>query len=221
MARSKSSSRWLREHFQDPYVKKAHQQGYRARSAFKLEELLTKTPLIRSGMWVVDLGAAPGGWSQIAARFCTARGRVFALDILAMDALEYVENVQGDFTQPEVYEQFCALIRERALAENRTGERLIDGVLSDMAPNMSGTLAVDQARSMVLSELAFQFACETLKTGGFWVCKIFQGEGSDALLKQARAAFKKVTVRKPDASRARSREVYWVAEGFKSLSTGS
>lgn len=215
MGRSKSSSRWLREHFNDPYVKKAQQQGYRARSAFKLEELLTKTPLIRSGMWVVDLGAAPGGWSQVAARFCGVRGRVFALDILGMDAIADVDTVKGDFTQPEVYDQFCQLIRNRALEEGRESERLMDGVLSDMAPNMSGTLAVDQARAMYLSELSFQFANETLKKGGFWVCKVFQGEGSDALLRQARAAFTKVNVRKPDASRARSREVYWVAEGFK------
>lgn len=215
MAKSKSSGRWLREHFNDPYVKKAQQQGYRARSAFKLEELLTKTPLIRSGMWVVDLGAAPGGWSQVAARFCGVRGRVFALDILGMDAIADVDTLKGDFTQPEVYDQFCQMIQDRAVEEGREGERLIDGVLSDMAPNMSGTLAVDQARAMYLSELSFQFASETLKKGGFWVCKVFQGEGSDALLREARSVFTKVNVRKPDASRARSREVYWVAEGFK------
>lgn len=215
MVRSKSSKRWLQEHFNDPYVKKAQQLGYRARSAFKLEEILTKNPLIRRGMWVVDLGAAPGSWSQIAAKHCGVQGRVFALDILAMDALPDVDTVQGDFTEPEVYEQFCEMIQTRALQEGRQGERLIDGVLSDMAPNTSGTLAVDQARSMVLSELAFQFACETLKKGGFWICKVFQGEGSDALLRETRAAFTKVSVRKPDASRARSREVYWVAEGFR------
>ncbi len=215
MAKSKSSSRWLREHFNDPYVKKAQQQGYRARSAFKLEELLNKTPLIRPGMWVVDLGAAPGGWSQVAARFCGVRGRVFALDILGMDAIADVDTLKGDFTQPEIYDQFCQMIQDRAGEEGREGERLIDGVLSDMAPNMSGTLAVDQARAMYLSELSFQFASETLKKGGFWICKVFQGEGSDALLREARSVFTKVNVRKPDASRARSREVYWVAEGFK------
>ena len=215
MVKSRSSKRWLHEHFNDPYVKKAQQQGYRARSAFKLEEILTQNPLIRRGMWVVDLGAAPGSWSQVAAIHCGVQGRVFALDILAMDALADVDTLQGDFTQPEVYEQFCQLIHERAANEGRKGERLIDGVLSDIAPNTSGTLAVDQARSMYLSELSFQFACETLKKGGFWVCKVFQGEGSDALLREARAAFTKVLIRKPDASRARSREVYWVAQGFK------
>lgn len=215
MVKSRSSKRWLHEHFNDPYVKKAQQQGYRARSAFKLEEILTQNPLIRKGMWVVDLGAAPGSWSQVAASYCGVQGRVFALDILRMDALADVDTVQGDFTEPEVYEQFCQLIQERATHEGRKGERLIDGVLSDIAPNTSGTLAVDQARSMYLSELAFQFACETLKKGGFWVCKVFQGEGSDALLREARAAFTKVLIRKPDASRARSREVYWVAQGFK------
>jgi 23S rRNA (uridine2552-2'-O)-methyltransferase len=215
MPRSKSSGRWLREHFNDPYVKKAQQQGYRARSAFKLEEILKKTPLIRSGMWIVDLGAAPGGWSQVAVKHCGSRGRLFALDILAMDALADVDCIQGDFTVPEVYEQFCQLITERAAAENRTGERLIDGVLSDIAPNASGNVNIDQPRAMYLSELAFQFACENLKKGGFFICKVFQGEGSDALLQQVRQAFTKVAIRKPDASRARSREVYWVAEGFR------
>ncbi len=215
MVKSRSSRRWLYEHFNDPYVKKAQQLGYRARSAFKLEEILTQNPLIRKGMWVVDLGAAPGSWSQIAAQHCGVQGRVFALDVLAMDALPDVDTLQGDFTEPTVYEEFCQMINQRAVEEGRKGERLIDGVLSDIAPNSSGTLAVDQARSMYLTELTFQFACETLKKGGFWVSKVFQGEGSDALLREARAAFTKVLIRKPDASRSRSREVYWVAQGFK------
>ncbi len=215
MPRSKSSRRWLQEHFSDPYVKKAQKEGYRARSAFKLKEILERTPLIRKGMSLVDLGAAPGAWSQILAEQAGQQGRVFALDILAMKPLTGVDCIQGDFTDPNVYDELSQRVGAAQPQSQEAKRRVIDGVFSDLSPNMSGNLSVDQTRSMYLSELALHFAKETLKEGGFWVCKIFQGEGSDALLKELRLFFRQVQVRKPDASRLRSREVYWVGKGFK------
>lgn len=205
MARSKSSNRWLDEHFSDAYVKQSKQDGYRSRASYKLLELNKKDRLIRSGMTVVDLGAAPGGWSQVAARLVGDKGLVLASDILPMDGLAGVEFIQGDFTETEVLERLLAAL----------GERRVDLVISDMAPNMSGMDAVDQPQAVYLVELALELAHEVLKPAGGFVAKVFHGEGFDSLLKDVRSAFAQVAVRKPDASRARSREVYLVAKGYK------
>jgi len=205
MARSKSSGRWLREHFDDPYVKQAQNEGWRSRAVFKLQELQDKYRLIRPGQCVVDLGAAPGGWSQLARTLVGAQGRVIALDVLPMEPLEGVEFILGDFTEEEALE---------ALKATLDGAR-VDLVLSDMAPNMSGMDAVDQPRSMYLAELALDFALQWLVPGGDFVTKVFQGEGSDAFLAECRLAFDKVLIRKPKASRPRSREVYLLGRGRK------
>jgi 23S rRNA (uridine2552-2'-O)-methyltransferase len=205
MARSKSSNRWLDEHVNDPYVKKAQIDGYRARAAYKLLELNEKDKLIRPGMLVVDLGSAPGSWSQIAGRLVGVKGRVIASDILPMDSLEHVDFIQGDFTEESVFNQIL----------NNLGERKADVVISDMAPNISGVDVADQAASMYLVELALDMACNVLKTKGDFVVKVFQGEGFDDYVKNTRQHFDKVAIRKPDASRPRSREVYLVGKGFK------
>ncbi|MEW5250009.1 23S rRNA (uridine(2552)-2'-O)-methyltransferase RlmE [Microbulbifer discodermiae] len=205
MGRSKSSHRWLREHFNDPYVKRSQQQGYRSRASYKLQELQQKDRLIRPGMTVVDLGAAPGGWSQVAMELVGHKGRVLASDILSMDPLAGVEFVQGDFTEASVLD---------ALLE-RLGEDRADLVISDMAPNMSGVRQVDQPASMYLVELALDLARQVLKPGGGFVAKVFQGEGFDELIRELRGGFSSVVTRKPGASRPRSREVYVVARGFK------
>lgn len=207
MARSKSSKRWLAEHFDDVYVKRAQKEGWRSRSAFKLLELHEKYQLIKPGMSVVDLGCAPGGWSQLAASLVGPKGRVIGLDILAMEPLADVTFIEGDFTEAESVEKLEAELAGRG----------VDLVLSDMAPNMSGMAATDQARSMYLVELAFEFAKDHLKPNGAFVVKIFQGEGFDAFVRETRNWFDKVLVRKPDASRPRSREVYLLAIG---LATG-
>jgi 23S rRNA (uridine2552-2'-O)-methyltransferase len=205
MARSKSSTRWLNEHFNDPFVRRAHVEGMRSRAAYKLEELLERDLILRPGMVVVDLGAAPGGWSQVAQEWLKGRGRVTALDILEMDPLPGVEFIHGDFTQDEVLAQL----------EQTLGDAKVDLVLSDMAPNMSGVASVDQARSMLLAELALDFAKAHLRRGGGYLTKLFQGEGFDAYIKSMRATFDKVLLRKPKASRGRSREIYALATGFK------
>jgi 23S rRNA (uridine2552-2'-O)-methyltransferase len=205
MARSKSSNRWLEEHVNDPYVKQAQKDGYRSRASYKLLELNEKDKLIRPGMSIMDLGSTPGGWSQVARRLMGGKGRVLATDILAMEPIDGVEFIQGDFTEDAVFE--CILA---ALA----GEPP-DLILSDMAPNISGVDAADQASSIYLVELALDMARQVLKPGGTFVAKIFQGDGSDDYLKTLRAAFAKVTIRKPAASRPRSREVYVVAKDFK------
>jgi 23S rRNA (uridine2552-2'-O)-methyltransferase len=205
MARSKSSSRWLQEHFSDHYVKESQKDGYRSRASYKLLEIHEKDRVFRPGMRVVDLGAAPGGWSQVAAEAVGEKGYVLASDILPMDALAGVEFIQGDFTEAEVFEQLLAAL----------GDEKADLVISDMAPNMSGIAGVDQPKAMYLVELAFDMAQHTLKSGGTFICKLFQGEGSDEWLKQVRLRFEKCQIRKPDASRARSREVYLVAKQYK------
>lgn len=205
VARSKSSGRWLQEHERDVYVQKARKEGYRSRASYKLLELDEKDQLFRPGMVVLDLGAAPGGWSQIAAQRVGDRGRVIASDILPMDSIADVDFVQGDFTEESVFEEILTVL---------AGDE-VDLVISDMAPNMSGMKAVDQPKAMYLLELAVDMARQVLKPGGVFVSKIFQGEGSDALLVELRKLFKSIAVRKPDASRARSREVYVVAKGFK------
>jgi 23S rRNA (uridine2552-2'-O)-methyltransferase len=198
MAKSKSSHRWLAEHFNDQYVKMAQQQGFRSRSAFKLLELNEKYDLIQKGMRVVDLGAAPGGWCQVAQRLLNGSGKMIALDILPMDPVEDVLFIEGDFTEDEP----LALLEQALNGEN------VDLVLSDMAPNMSGMGAIDQPRAMYLAELALAFAEQWLEPGGSFVVKVFHGEGFDEYLKQTRALFEKVQARKPSASRPRSREVY-------------
>ena len=206
MARKKSSSKsWLKEHFRDPYVQQAQREGYRSRSCYKLLELQQKDKLIKPGMTVIDLGSAPGGWSQVAGKLVGRKGRVIASDILPMDSLEDVEFIQGDFTEEAVFEQIMAA----------TGDQPVDLVISDMAPNMSGMSAVDQPRSMYLVELALDLARQVLRPGGAFICKVFHGEGFDELLRDARRSFGKVLTRKPAASRARSREVYLVARDYR------
>lgn len=205
MARSKSSRRWLNEHFDDPYVKQAQKEGLRGRAAYKLVELQDKYRLIRPGMRIVDLGAAPGAWSQVVIRELKGKGKLFALDILPMEPLEGVEIIEGDFTEDESL---------KALEQGLAGQR-VDLVLSDMAPNISGMTAVDQPRAMYLAELALAFASEWLKPGGDFLVKVFQGEGFDPYLAECREVFDKVTIRKPSASRPRSREVYILGRGRK------
>jgi 23S rRNA (uridine2552-2'-O)-methyltransferase len=205
VARSKSSTRWLKEHFADPFVKKAQAEGMRSRAAYKLEELLERDRLIKPGMVIVDLGAAPGGWSQVAQRQLDGRGRVVALDILEMPAIHGVEFIHGDFREDAVLRRLEAAL----------GGARVDLVLSDMAPNMSGVASVDQARAMELAELARDFAQVHLAPGGAMLIKLFQGAGFDGYLKDLRTRYGKVTMRKPRASRARSAEVYALATGFK------
>ncbi len=206
MAKKKSSSNaWLKEHRDDLYVQKAQREGYRSRACYKLLELQAKDKLVRPGMTVVDLGSAPGGWSQVAAELVGHKGRVIASDILHMDNLAGVEFIQGDFTEDAVFEQIVTAI----------GESSVDLVVSDMAPNMSGMSEVDQPRSMYLVELALDMARKVLPPGGGFVTKIFQGEGFDDLLRDARGSFGRVLTRKPQASRPRSKEVYLVAKDFR------
>jgi 23S rRNA (uridine2552-2'-O)-methyltransferase len=207
--RTKSSSRWLREHFDDEYVQRAQREGWRSRAVYKLEELDQKYRLIKPGMTIVDLGAAPGGWSQYAAKVVGRNGQIFALDILPMEPLSDVRFLQGDFREEAVLERF------RAELAGSDGVRPIDLVMSDMAPNISGVGAVDQARVMYLVELAVEFARAHLRPGGAFVCKVFQGEGFDSLVRQLRQEFARVVVRKPKASRPRSSEVYLVASDRK------
>lgn len=207
MAKSKSSNRWLQEHFKDQYVKESQKDGYRSRASYKLIELDDKDRLFKPGMNVVDLGSAPGGWSQVAARRVGGKGRVVASDILDMDSIADVEFVKGDFTDESVLNEILSVL----------GDSLSDLVISDMAPNMSGIADVDQPQSMYLVELALDMARQVLKPQGSFVAKVFQGEGFDSFLASCKVSFSKVTIRKPDASRARSREVYIVARGFKSV----
>ena len=205
--RSKSSSRWLLEHEQDQYVQKARKEGLRSRAAFKLEELDEAERLIKPGMVIVDLGAAPGGWSQYAAKVLNGKGIVVASDILAMDRLPGVEFLQGDFREDSVVEALNQII------ENRP----VDLVLSDMAPNMSGIDAVDQPRQLHLAELALEFARDHLRPGGVFLAKVFQGVGFDDFLRNVRRDFEKVRMKKPPASRARSAEMYLLATGRRIL----
>jgi len=208
MARSKTSGSWLKEHFDDEYVKRSQKEGYRSRAIYKLQEIQQKDNLIRQNMQVVDLGAAPGGWSQYAVELVGKNGRVIASDILPIDPLPFVEFIKGDFTEESVLNEILDVLGDN---EKKQGA---DVVISDMAPNMTGVEATDQPRSIYLCELALDMACQILKPGGAFVAKVFQGDGSDAFLKEVRSHFKKVKVRKPKASRPRSREVYIVAQGF-------
>ena len=203
--RSKSSSRWLQEHFSDPYVKRAQAEGWRSRAVFKLEELDKSEKMIRSGAICLDLGAAPGAWSQYLHRRLGRSGRVVATDILPIDPLEGVEFIQGDFRENDIFERILSLVPARE----------VDWVLSDMAPSMSGIDAVDQPRSMYLAELALDMAGRVLKSGGGALIKVFQGAGFDALVRDARGRFGKVRLVKPSASRARSAEMYLLAKDFR------
>ncbi len=205
MARSKSSGRWLDRQHRDPYVQKARKAGARSRAIFKLEELDRRDRLLKPGMTVVDLGAAPGGWSQYAAQRVGTGGRVIALDILPMDPIPGVEILEGDFTAE-------AVLRE---LESRLGARPADLVISDMAPNMTGIGITDQARSMMLAELALEFAAQHLRTGGDFLVKTFQGAGFTEFLRELRGRFGEVLSRKPPASRSESREIYLLGKGFK------
>lgn len=205
--RSASSSRWLQEHFSDQFVKQAQKKGLRSRAWFKLEEIQNTDKIFRTGMTVVDLGAAPGGWSQYAVSQIGQSGHVIACDILPMDSIAGVDFLQGDFREEVVL---------NALLE-RVGDKKVDVVMSDMAPNMSGTPAVDIPRSMYLVELAIDMAKTVLAPNGNLLVKVFQGDGFDEILKDIRNMFKTVKVRKPDASRARSREVYIVGLGKKAI----
>lgn len=205
LARSKSSDRWLKEHFDDTWVKKSQADGYRSRASYKLIELDDKDRLFKPGQVVVDLGAAPGGWSQVAVERVGDKGVVIASDILAMNPIAGVDFVQGDFTEQAVFDELLKLL----------GDRRADVVISDMAPNMSGMAAVDIPKAMGLVELALDMAQQVLRPGGVFVAKVFQGEGFDALVAQMRGSFSSVVSRKPDSSRARSREIYQVCKGFK------
>lgn len=205
MKQSKSSKRWLQEHFDDEYVKRAQMEGYRSRAVYKLKEVDEKEHLIKPGMTIVDLGAAPGGWTQYAAEKQKGNGTLVALDLLPMDPIEHVKMIIGDFREDDILEQLMETIQGKG----------VDLVLSDMAPNMSGTPEVDIPRAMYLAELVFDFANQVLKPGGNLFMKLFHGSGFDDLIKFARTQFEKVVIRKPNASRARSRETYLLAKGFK------
>ena len=204
MARSKSSSQWLQRHVSDPFVKQAQKEGFRSRSAYKLIQLNDRDRFLHPNTLVVDLGSAPGGWSQIAGKLVGRKGKVVATDILPMDPLPNVEFIQGDFTDEAVLDKVIDAL----------GGRKPDVIICDIAPNLSGIDSSDQARSMYLIELALDMVRQTLKSGGTFVTKMFQGSGSDAYLKDVRQAFGKVFVRKPEASRQESREVYLVAKDF-------
>jgi len=203
--RTKSSARWLAEHAADPYVKRAHEEGWRSRAAFKLEEIERTDRLLRPGMTVVDLGAAPGGWSQFAARKLAGKGRVIALDILDMPAIAGVEFIQGDFTEEAVLAKLQASL----------GGEKVDLVMSDMAPNMMGIADVDHDRSMHLVDLVVDFAARELRPGGDLLMKVFQGREFQQLVARLRREFESVKLRKPKASRARSAEVYVLARGYR------
>lgn len=205
MARSKSSGNWLKEHFDDEFVKQSQKDGYRSRAVYKLKEIDEKDYLLKPGSIVIDLGAAPGSWCEYVVRKLKGRGRIIALDILPMDPMEGVEIITGDFLEDEVFDELL----------NTLGSDKPDLVICDMAPNMSGQQAVDIPRAMYMAELALDLSQQVLKPGGGLLVKLFQGEGFDEYIKQMRLHFNRVVMRKPKASRARSKEVYGLAMGFK------
>jgi 23S rRNA (uridine2552-2'-O)-methyltransferase len=201
--RSKSSERWLREHFTDPYVKRAKAEGWRSRAVYKLEQMDQSVRLFKQGMVVLDLGAAPGAWSQYARRQVGRNGRVLASDILPMDALAGVQFLQGDFREQAVIDELKAAL----------GDAGLDVLLSDMAPNLSGMDAMDAPRSMYLAELALELATQLLKPGGVALIKLLQGAGFQEFVAAARREFRQIKLLKPDASRSRSPETYLLASG--------
>jgi 23S rRNA (uridine2552-2'-O)-methyltransferase len=205
MAKSKNRT-WIKQHVKDPYVVQSQRDGYRSRASYKLLEIIDKERLIRSGMTVVDLGSAPGGWSQVAARLVGHNGRVVAVDILPMDPIAGVSFIQGDFTEESVLQQLL----------NKISNKPVDLVISDMAPNLTGMKAVDQPAVIYLAELAVDLAQQILKKNGIFIAKLFQGEGFDEFVRNTRTVFNTVALKKPDASRAKSREVYLLAKGLQS-----
>lgn len=204
MQRSKSSKRWLQEHFNDSYVKRAQAEGYRSRAVYKLQEIDQKEHVFKPGMKIIDLGAAPGGWAQYASRRLGGDGLIIAVDLLPIEPLDRVTFIQGDFREKAVLDAL----------KNALHGASVDVLLSDMAPNMSGTVAVDITRAMYLAELALDTSHELLKTGGTMILKLFHGSGFDALVKDVRRSFERVVIRKPAASRSRSRETYLLAKGY-------
>ena len=207
MARSKSSSRWLKEHFDDPFVKMAQKDGYRSRASYKLLEVQEKDRMLRPGMTVIELGSAPGGWSQVTSRVIGDKGTLIASDILPMAAIADVTFIEGDFTEERVFNEIMDAV----------GNNPVDLVISDMAPNMSGVRTADQAAAMYLCELALDLASKVLRPGGDFLIKVFHGEGFDAYLRDVRSRFEKVQMRKPASSRDRSREQYLLARGMHAL----
>ncbi len=205
MTRSKSSSRWLREHHGDPYVLRARKEGYRSRAVYKLIELQQRDRFLKPGQFIIDLGAAPGGWSEYASGFCREGGRLIAVDLLPIEPIADTEIIQGDFTEQVVMDRILRLVEGSA----------VDLVLSDMAPNISGIESVDQPKSMYLVELAFDLGLQVLDKQGAFVVKMFQGEGFDEMVRAFRQAFVSVKFRKPAASRPRSREVYAICRGLR------
>ncbi len=205
MARSKSSNTWLKEHHDDAYVLQARRDGYRSRAVYKLIEIQRKDQILKSGQFIVDLGAAPGGWSEYAAQFVAAEGKLVAVDLLPIEPVAGAKIIQGDFTEQAVLSQIMEQVEGQTL----------DLVLSDMAPNLSGMESVDQPKSIYLAELAVDLALEKLSKHGSFVTKLFQGEGFDAYVATLRQCFKTVKMRKPEASRPRSREIYAVCQGLK------
>lgn len=206
MSRSKSSHNWLKEHHDDAYVLQARRDGYRSRAVYKLIEIQQKDQILKPGQFVLDLGAAPGGWSEYVAQFAGSKGRLIAVDLLPIEPIGGVEFIQGDFTEAKILDQILDLVDKRSL----------DLVLSDMAPNISGIETVDQPKSIYLAELAFELARDCLNQNGSFVVKLFQGEGFEEITSAFRLTFKSVKFRKPKASRARSREIYAVCRGLKS-----
>ena len=205
MTKKSSSRRWMNEHLNDEYVKKAQREGYRCRAVYKLIEIIDKNQIITKGDRVLDLGAAPGGWSQVVKKIVGQTGQVIASDILPIEEISGVDFLQGDFTESSVYEKLLSMTK---------GQKM-NTVLSDMAPNMSGQLSVDQPKSMYLAELALDMAIKILMPNGYFVVKVFQGDGFDAYVQIARQTFKKVAIKKPKASRPRSKEVYLLASQLK------
>lgn len=202
--RSKSSKFWLKSHFSDHYVKRAQNEGYRSRAAYKLLEINEKDKLIKPGMVIVDLGAAPGGWSQVAAELTGEKGKIIAIDLLPMKPLPGVHFIQGDFSNPAIFNKALKII----------GSLEVDLVISDLAPNLSGNDSVDQPKVIQLAELALNFTREILKPGGAFLVKMFQGVDFEQLLQEVRSSFNSVVIRKPKASRAHSREAYFVSKGY-------
>ncbi len=205
MARSKSSGQWLKEHFSDAYVKQAQKDGYRSRAAYKLLEINERDSILKPGTTVVDLGAAPGGWTQVVSNVLNGQGRIIATDILPMDSLPDVDIVQGDFREQDTLEQLLKCV----------GDAQVGLVISDMAPNITGVAAIDQPRAMYLSELVVDFLNHIPFKNGHLLIKVFQGSGFDELLQDLRKKFQKVVIRKPKSSRPRSREVYLLAKSYK------
>jgi len=209
MAKSKSSKTWLKEHFDDEYVRRSQEEGYRSRAVYKLIEIDKKDKLIKPGMTVIDLGAAPGGWTEYCVKKLAGKGNIIALDILPMEPIDGVAVIEGDFREDSVYDELMAVLKSGEIKDGK-----VDLVISDMAPNISGMESVDMPRAYYLCELALDFARQVLKPGGMFLVKLFQGEGFEAYNRELKSSFSKVIMRKPKASRPRSREIYALASGF-------